>query len=147
MFCGCFEFDALKVGLAPQRMGDLLILLGPQFQITKNLKLVDLTQRAKKICRCFEFEALKVDLAPQHMGDLLIPLGPQFQITKHLKLGFLIQRAKFFCGYFEFEALKVDLASQRRGGLLNSTKAPISNHQTSKISRFGSKSQIFLWVF
>jgi hypothetical protein len=76
--CGCFEFEALKVDLAPQRMGDLLFPPGPQFQITKHLRLVVLLQGAKFFCGCFEFEALKVDLAPQHMGDLLIPLGPQF---------------------------------------------------------------------
>jgi hypothetical protein len=80
-FCGFFEIEALKVGLAPKCMGDLLIPPGPQFQITQHLKLADLAQRVKFFCGCFEFEALKVDLAPQRMEDLLISLGPQFQIT------------------------------------------------------------------
>jgi hypothetical protein len=62
------------VGLAPQCIGDLLIPPGPQFQITKHLKLADLAQRAKKICRCFEFEALKVGLALQRIGDYFITL-------------------------------------------------------------------------
>jgi hypothetical protein len=82
--CGCFEFEVLKVGLAPQRAGDLLIPPVRGFQITKHLKLADLAQRAKFLGGCFKFKALKVELAPQRMGDLLIPLGPQVQITKHL---------------------------------------------------------------
>jgi hypothetical protein len=80
----CFEFEALKVELDPQRMGDLIIPLGPQFQITKHLNLAFLAKGAKFFCGCFEFEVLKVELIPQHVGDLIIPLGPQFQITKHL---------------------------------------------------------------
>jgi hypothetical protein len=63
------------VGLAPHRMEDLLLLPGPQFQITKHLKLANLAQRAKFLHGCFEFEALKVGLALKSMGDLLIPLG------------------------------------------------------------------------
>jgi hypothetical protein len=61
--CGCFEFEALKVGLALQCVGDLLIPLRPRVQINKHLNLVVLLQRAKFLCRCFEFEALKVCLA------------------------------------------------------------------------------------
>jgi hypothetical protein len=74
--CGCFKFEALKMDLAPQHEGDLLIPLGPRVQITKYLNLVVLVQRAKFLCGCFEFEALKVDLAPQHVDDLLTPKGP-----------------------------------------------------------------------
>ena len=58
---GCFEFEALKVDLATLSMGNL----GPQFQITKHLKLIVLVQKAKFLCRYFEIEALKVDLALQ----------------------------------------------------------------------------------
>jgi hypothetical protein len=36
---GCFELEALKVGLAPQRVGDLLIPLVHWFQINKHLNL------------------------------------------------------------------------------------------------------------
>jgi hypothetical protein len=57
------------VGLAPQRVGDLLIPLGSRVEITKHLKLVVLLQGTKILCGCFEFEALKVDLAPQRVGD------------------------------------------------------------------------------
>jgi hypothetical protein len=73
------------VGLVPQHVGNLLIPLESQVEITKHLKLVVLLQRAKLFCGCFEFEALKVGLALQRVGDLLIQPGPQFQITKHLK--------------------------------------------------------------
>jgi hypothetical protein len=45
-FCGCFEFEALKVELEPQRVGDLIIPPGPHFKITKYLNLADLAQRA-----------------------------------------------------------------------------------------------------
>jgi hypothetical protein len=67
--------------LAPHCVGDLLIPLGPQFQITKHLNLVLLFKRAKFFLGCFEFEVLKVELDPKIVGDLIIPLGPQFQIT------------------------------------------------------------------
>jgi hypothetical protein len=91
------------VDLAPQCMGDLLFPLGPQFQITKHLRLVVLLQRAKFFCGCFEFEALKVELDPKSVGDLIIPPGPQFQVTKHLNLVFLFHRTKFYRRCFEFE--------------------------------------------
>jgi hypothetical protein len=91
--------------LDPQSVGDLIIPPGPQFQITKHLNFVILTQGANTFCRCFEFEALKVEMDPQRMGNLLIPLGPQFQITKHLNLAILVHGAKMFFGFFEFEAL------------------------------------------
>jgi hypothetical protein len=77
-------------------MGDLIISLGPQFQITKHLILAYLAEGAKKFCGCFEFEALKVELVPQCVGDLIVPLGPQFQITKHLNLAVSAKRANFF---------------------------------------------------
>jgi hypothetical protein len=67
------------VELDLQCAGDLIIPLGPQFQITKHLNLDGLAQRAKKIRGCFEFEAWKVELEPQHLGDLLIPPGPNFK--------------------------------------------------------------------
>jgi hypothetical protein len=76
-----------------------------------------------------------------------LKVSTQFQITKHLKLVVLLQRPKFFCGCFEFEALKVDLAPKTHGGPLNSPGVVISNHQTYKIHRFGSKRQKNLWVF
>jgi hypothetical protein len=81
------------------------------------------------------------------MGDLIIPRGPRFQITKHLNLAILSKVVNFFHGCYEFEVLKVELAPQRMGVPHRSTGAKISNHQTSKFSKFGSKSQIFSWVF
>jgi hypothetical protein len=45
--CACFQFEALKVKLDPQCMGDFIVLSGPQFQITKHLNLAVLAQRAK----------------------------------------------------------------------------------------------------
>jgi hypothetical protein len=54
----------LKVELDTQRVGDLIIPPGPQFQITKRLNLTNLAQRANFFVGCFEFEALKVELAP-----------------------------------------------------------------------------------
>jgi hypothetical protein len=35
--CGCFEFEAFKVALDPQHVGDFLIPQMPQVQITKYL--------------------------------------------------------------------------------------------------------------
>jgi hypothetical protein len=61
---GCFEFEAFKVELDPQRVGDLIIPLGPRFEITKHLNLASLARRAKFSREYFEFEALKVELAP-----------------------------------------------------------------------------------
>jgi hypothetical protein len=90
------------VELAPQLVGDLIIPLGPQFQITKHLNLAFLAKGAKFFGGCFEFVVLKVELAPQCIGELIIPLGPQFQITKHLYLVVLARVVKFFCGCFEF---------------------------------------------
>jgi hypothetical protein len=49
-------------------VGDLIIPLGPQFQITKHLNLAVLAQGAKFLNGCFEFEVLKVELALQHVG-------------------------------------------------------------------------------
>jgi hypothetical protein len=46
-FCGCFEFEALKVELAPQYVGDLRIPLRARFQITKHLNLAVLVQGGK----------------------------------------------------------------------------------------------------
>jgi hypothetical protein len=69
----------LKVELDPQCARDLIIPLGPQFQITKHLNLADLAQRAKFFHGCFEFEVLKVELDPQHVGDLIIHWGPSFK--------------------------------------------------------------------
>jgi hypothetical protein len=71
------------VELDPQRAGDLIVPLGPQFQITKHLYLAVLAQGAKMFCGCFEFEVLKVELDLQRVGDLIIPPRPRFQITKH----------------------------------------------------------------
>jgi hypothetical protein len=34
MFCGCFEFEVLKVELDSQCVEDLIIPLGPQFQFS-----------------------------------------------------------------------------------------------------------------
>jgi hypothetical protein len=51
------------VELAPQRMGDLIIPLGPQFQITKHLNLAVLARGDKFFRGCFELEALKVEMA------------------------------------------------------------------------------------
>jgi hypothetical protein len=50
------------VKLDPQCVGDLIVPLGHQFQITKHLNLAILAQRAKKIHGCFEIEVLKVEL-------------------------------------------------------------------------------------
>jgi hypothetical protein len=50
-----FEFEALKVELDPQRMGDLIIPLRPWFQITKHLILTTMTQEANIFGGCFEF--------------------------------------------------------------------------------------------
>jgi hypothetical protein len=72
MFCGSFEFEALKVELDPQCVEDLIIPPGPRFQITKHLILAIFAHEAKKNCGCFEFEALKVELDPQRVGDLII---------------------------------------------------------------------------
>jgi hypothetical protein len=36
-FCGCFEFEVLKVEFVPQHVEVLIIPPGPQFQITKHL--------------------------------------------------------------------------------------------------------------
>jgi hypothetical protein len=99
-------------------VGDIIIPLGPQYQITKHLNLAVLAKGAKKICRCFEFEALKVELDPQCVGDLIIPWGPQFQITKHLNLSILAEGTKTICGCFEFEVLKVELDPQQAGDII-----------------------------
>jgi hypothetical protein len=103
------------VELALQRLGDLIIPLGPQFQITKHLSLAVLAQGAKKIRGCFEFEAFKVEIAYQRMRDLIVPSGPRFQITKHLYLAILAKGAKLFCGSFEFDVLKVELVPNAWG--------------------------------
>jgi hypothetical protein len=84
-----------------------------------------------------------VELDPQRVGNLLIPLGPRFQITKYLNFANLAQKAKKICRCFEFEALKVEFYPPMSGGPHNSTGTLISNHQTSKFSYFGSRSQIF----
>jgi hypothetical protein len=60
------------VELDLQLVGDLIIPLGPRFQITKYPNLAIFALEAKFFCGCLEFEALKVGLAPQHVGDLLI---------------------------------------------------------------------------
>jgi hypothetical protein len=52
------------VELDPQRMGDLIVPPGPQFQITKHLYLAILAKGAKLFCVSFEFEVLKVELVP-----------------------------------------------------------------------------------
>jgi hypothetical protein len=44
---GCFGFEALKMELDPQHVGDLIIPLGPRFQITKHLNIADLVQGDK----------------------------------------------------------------------------------------------------
>jgi hypothetical protein len=67
-FCGCFEFEILKVELDPQRVGELIVSPEPRFQITKLLNLVVLAQGAKISCGCKEFEDLKVELNPQCVG-------------------------------------------------------------------------------
>jgi hypothetical protein len=67
-FRGSFEIEVLKVELAPQRMGVLIVPPGPQFQITKYLNLIVLFQRAKFFRGCFEFEVLKVELDPKCAG-------------------------------------------------------------------------------
>jgi hypothetical protein len=82
------------VELDPQRVGDLRILPGPQFQITKHQILAILAEGAKNICACFEFEVLKLELDLQRVEDLRIPLGPRFQITKHLNIADLVQGGK-----------------------------------------------------
>ena len=64
------------------------------------------------------------------MGDLIIPLRPRFQITLILSMELRSQ-------YFN-QALKVEL-EPTHGGTHYSTKAPISNHQTSKFRHFGSR--------
>jgi hypothetical protein len=69
------------VELDPQRIGKLIVLPGPQFQITKHLNLAVFAHDAKIFCVCFEFEALKVELDPQYVGKLIVPPGPRFQIT------------------------------------------------------------------
>jgi hypothetical protein len=46
MFCGCFEFEVLKVELDPKHVDDLFIPSGPQFKITKHLNLAVLAQGA-----------------------------------------------------------------------------------------------------
>jgi hypothetical protein len=99
------------VELDPQCVGDLIIPLGPRYQITKHLNLAVLAKAITFFGGCFGFKVLTVELNPQCMGDLKIPLGSQFQITKHLNLVLLFQRATFFCRCFEFEALKVEMAS------------------------------------
>jgi hypothetical protein len=71
-------------------MGDLIIPLRPQFQITKHLILTTLNQGAKIFGGFFEFKALKVELDLQRMGALIIPSRPRFQITKHLNLDILV---------------------------------------------------------
>jgi hypothetical protein len=56
------------VELALQHVGDLIVPLGPRFQITKHLYLAALAKGAKLFCGSFEFEVLKVELVPQRMG-------------------------------------------------------------------------------
>jgi hypothetical protein len=56
------------VELDPHHVGDLIILPGPRFQITKHLNLVVLFQKAKFFHGCFEFDVLKVELDPQCVG-------------------------------------------------------------------------------
>jgi hypothetical protein len=97
------------VDLAPQRVEDLIVPLGPQFQITKHLNLVVLAQGANFFHGCFEFEALKVEMALQCVGDLIVPPGPQFQITKHLYLAILGEGAKSFCGSFDFKSPNIQI--------------------------------------
>jgi hypothetical protein len=132
LFCGCFEFEVLKLELDPKSVGDLIIPSRPQFHITKHLNLILLFQRAKFFRGCFEFGIKKVELDPQHMGYLITPPRP---------------RAKFFCGFFEFEVFEGGIGPQKRGGPHNSAGAPISNHQTSKFSTFVSKNEIFCGCF
>jgi hypothetical protein len=127
------------VELDPQCVGDLIIPLGLQFQITRNLNLAIFVQGAKFFRGCFELEALKVEMAPQRVGDLIVPSRPRFQITKYLYLAILAKGAKLFCRSFEFEVFEGGI-----GPLMhNSTKTKILNHQTSKFSHFGS---IFLAI-
>jgi hypothetical protein len=97
-FCGCSEFEVVKVELDPQCAGGLIIPWGPRFQITKHLNLAVLAKAVKFVCGCSEFEVLKVELYPQRTGDLIVPPGPRFQITKHLNLAVLAKAVKFFVG-------------------------------------------------
>ena len=110
--------------LDPHRVGNLMVPLGTQFQITKHLNLEYSAQRAKLFCGCFDFEVLKVELDPHRVGNLMVPPRLQFQITKHLNLEDFAQSAKFFCGCFEIEALEVELDRfAMQEGPHNSTRA------------------------
>jgi hypothetical protein len=55
MFLWVFWILGFEGGIGPQRMGDLIILPRPRFQITKHLILTTLTQGANIFGGCFEF--------------------------------------------------------------------------------------------
>ena len=138
-FCGCFEFEALKVELDPQRTGGLITWLEYWFQITKHLNLAIFGIGDKFFCGFFEFVALKVELDPQYLEDFITPSGPRFEITKYLNLVIFAIRDKKIVDVLNLRLWRWNWTPMR-GGPHNLIETLISNHETSKFSRFGFKS-------
>jgi hypothetical protein len=89
-------------------------------------------------CRFTHFE--------QRLQCQVVEVSTHFQITKYLNIVvlWLTLILGLVIWIWGFEG---GLGPPTRGGLWNCTAAAISNHQTSKFSRFWSKTQDFLWVF
>jgi hypothetical protein len=121
---------------------------GALIQITKPLNLAYFVWRVKICWWAFVIWDFEGGIGPWKCGELQ-NFAPrlQFEITKHLYLANLAQWATIIVQGFEFEALMVVLDPTAWGTSKNSIRAPISNNHIPKFSNFGSRNQMFLWVF